>query len=422
MTTIASTRQSSEPLSSSQLIQRSARKLLHALLSRLEHGQLVFREQGVATIFGTDTKLSATIDIHDPAAYQKVLIGGSIGAGESYIDRLWDTDNLTALIRIIVLNMGLLDEIENKMGWLIRPARRLKHLLNSNSRRGSRKNILAHYDLGNDLYREFLDPNMMYSSAIYPSAESTLEQAAEYKLDYICRKLHLSPQDHVIEIGSGWGGFAIHAASRYGCQVTATTISDAQYTEAKRRIGEAGLDDKITLLKRDYRDLQGRYDKLVSIEMVEAVGYQYLPLFFQKCGSLLKSGGMMLLQAITIQDQKYSSYLHDVDFIQKHVFPGGCLLSNSHMLKLISEKSDMVVRSIEDFGFDYARTLKDWRARFVSAFPKLEKKGYDERFRRLWEFYLSYCEGGFQERSISVVQLISSRPDNRESNGQVCTG
>jgi cyclopropane-fatty-acyl-phospholipid synthase len=285
--------------------------------------------------------------------------------------------------------------------------------LNRNSRHGSRKNILAHYDLGNDLYKEFLDPTMMYSSAIYPSASSSLEEAAEYKLDHICKRLNLGPQDSVIEIGSGWGGFALHAASRYGCHVTTTTISDAQYAEAKRRIELAGLTDRITLLKKDYRDLEGTYDKLVSIEMIEAVGYHYLPTFFKKCGTLLKSGGTMLLQAITIRDQQFKSYVNDVDFIQKHIFPGGCLTSNSHMLKLIAEKSDMVVRNIEDFGLDYARTLSDWKERFLSAFPKLEKQGYDERFRRLWEFYLSYCEGGFRERSISVVQLVSTRPHNQ---------
>jgi cyclopropane-fatty-acyl-phospholipid synthase len=422
MNTIATTRQDSAQLSSSHIRERSARTLLFALLAKLEHGQLNIRDRGNVTIFGSDSQLSATVDILDPAAYAKILMGGSIGAGESYIDGLWNSDDLTSLIRIAVLNMSLLDEIEDKMGWLLRPVRRVKHFLNRNTRSGSRKNILAHYDLGNDLYRAFLDPSLMYSSAIYPTAESSLDEAAEYKLDYICRKLNLTARDHVIEIGSGWGGFAIHAASRYGCKVSTTTISEAQYAEATRRVREAGLEDRITLLKRDYRDLEGSYDKLVSIEMIEAVGYRYLPLFFQKCGSLLKSGGMMLLQAITIQDQKFTSYLGDVDFIQKHIFPGGCLTSNSHMLQLISEKSDMVVRSIEDFGFDYARTLKDWRLKFVSAFPKLEKKGYDERFKRLWEFYLSYCEGGFMERSISVVQLISTRPGNRETVGKICTG
>jgi cyclopropane-fatty-acyl-phospholipid synthase len=285
----------------------------------------------------------------------------------------------------------------------------------NNSRKGSKENILAHYDLGNELYKSFLDPTMMYSSAIYPEPSSSLEEASLYKLDHICRKLKLNERDRVIEIGSGWGGFAIHAATHYGCHVTTTTISEAQYQEAQERIAEAGLSKQITLLKQDYRDLEGQYDKLVSIEMIEAVGYKYLPVFFEKCGSLLKSGGMMLLQAITIQDQKYSRYIKDVDFIQKHIFPGGCLTSNSHMLSMITEKTDMVVRSLEDFGFDYAKTLKEWRHRFLASFSRLESKGYDQRFKKLWEFYLSYCEGGFKERSISVVQLVSAKPHNRVS-------
>lgn len=415
MTTLTSTGSTSPALHHPGFLHRFAKPLLLKMITGLRYGSITIKEDDQTITYGTDSSLHAAITIHDPAAYTRILIGGSIGAGESYIDGLWEADNLTSLVRIIVLNMEMLDDIEAKMAWFLRPLRRIQHVLKNNSRKGSKENILAHYDLGNELYKSFLDPTMMYSSAIYPEPSSSLEEASLYKLDHICRKLKLNEQDRVIEIGSGWGGFALHAATHYGCNVTTTTISEAQYQEAQKRIAEAGLSKQITLLKQDYRDLEGQYDKLVSIEMIEAVGYKYLPVFFEKCGSLLKSGGMMLLQAITIQDQKYSSYVKDVDFIQKHIFPGGCLTSNSHMLSMITEKTDMVVRSIEDFGFDYAKTLKEWRHRFLASFSKLESKGYDQRFKKLWEFYLSYCEGGFQERSISVVQLVSAKPHNRVS-------
>ena len=341
-------------------------------------------------------------------------MGGSIGGGEAYVDQLWKVDDLTALVRIMVLNMSLLDRMERGLAWLLRPLDLLRHALNSNSKTRSKRNILAHYDLGNDMYEAFLDPTMMYSSAIYPRAESSLEEASAFKLATICKKIDLQPTDHVIEIGTGWGGFAIYAARNYGCHVTTTTISEAQYEEAHRRVVQAGLSDKITLLRSDYRDLSGVYDKLVSIEMIEAVGHRFLPAFFKKCGELLKPDGKMLLQAITITDQKYKQYAGTVDFIQRYIFPGGCLPSNTRMLQLISEKTDMVVRQIDDFGFDYARTLKDWRNRFNDSFGSLRNKGYDETFKRLWEYYLCYCEGGFLERSISVVHVVATRPGNRQ--------
>ncbi|MFO7811909.1 MAG: cyclopropane-fatty-acyl-phospholipid synthase family protein [Pelovirga sp.] len=391
-------------------IQSWSRSLLHRLLQHLHYGRITLIEGDQQFTFGQDADFHARIHVNDPAFYPKVVFGGSIGAGESYVDGDWDADCLTTLMRIVARNSQLLDRLEERWAWLARPWQRAKHLLRSNNRSGSKKNILAHYDLGNSMYESFLDPTMMYSAAIYPSAKSSLEDAAVYKLDHICRRLDLRPEDRVIEIGSGWGGFAIHAASHYGCHVTTTTISDAQYQEAGRRIAAAGLEDRITLLKQDYRDLEGTYDKLVSIEMIEAVGHRYLPRFFAQCMRLLKPDGMMLLQAITIQDQLYHRYLTSVDFIQEHIFPGGCLLSNHHLLKLLSEKTDMVVRSIEDFGLDYARTLKEWLVRFLDNYSKIEQKGYDERFKRLWSFYFCYCEAGFRERSISVVQLTATRP------------
>jgi cyclopropane-fatty-acyl-phospholipid synthase len=390
-----------------------SRSLLFNLLANLRYGQITFHDQDGARTLGQRPQLQATITVHDPAFYPRVLFGGSIGAGEAYVDGLWETDSLATLVRIMVRNMDLLDRMEQGLAWLLWPYQRLRHLRRDNHRQGAKKNILAHYDLGNDLYGAFLDPTMMYSAAIYPRENSSLEEAARFKLDYICRRLQLTPQDRVIEIGGGWGGFAIHAAANYGCHVTTTTISDAQFREAQRRIEEAGLGHRITLLQKDYRDLNGRYDKLVSIEMIEAVGHRYLPEFFRKCGALLRPEGLLLIQAITIADQKYSQYVRNVDFIQRHIFPGGCVPSITRMLSLITAKTDLVVRSIEDFGFDYTRTLRDWRSRFLGAYDALKTRGYDERFKRLWEFYLAYCEGGFRERALSVVQLMASRPLNR---------
>lgn len=396
-------------------VDRLARKAVLRILGSIRHGRLILEEDDCHRYsFGDNhSPLQARLRIHAPQAYRRILFGGSIGAGEAYIEQLWDADDLTALIRLMAANMSVVDAMEKGLALLQRPWQRLGHLLRRNSRSGAKKNILSHYDLGNEMYAAFLDPTMMYSSAIFPHPEASLEEASLHKLEVICRKLDLQPTDHVLEIGSGWGGFAIHAAGRYGCRVTTTTISDAQFRAAKRRIESAGLGDRITLLQTDYRDLQGRYDKLVSIEMIEAVGHAYLPEFFAKCGALLHENGRMLLQAITIRDQQYRSYVDNVDFIQKHIFPGGCLPSNSRMADLLAEKTDMVIRHIEDFGLDYARTINEWKRRFNAAFTELKVRGYDERFRRLWNFYFSYCEGGFLERSISVVQLVADRPKAR---------
>lgn len=389
-------------------------RILFNMLKKLDHGQLIIQEGEKIQTFGNDRSLRAHVTINDSRAYRKIVFGGSIGAGEAYIDKLWDVDNLTNLVRIMILNMPLLDRMENGLAWLNRPFDLMAHLLNSNSKKGAKRNILAHYDLGNDIYRAFLDPTMMYSSAIYTDTNSNLVDAQRHKLEVICKKLDLKPTDKVVEIGSGWGGFAIHAARNYGCHVTTTTISDAQFKEASKRISALGLQDKITLIQKDYRELTGKFDKLVSIEMIEAVGHKYLPDFFKQCERLLKPDGKMLIQTITIADQKYEQYSRSVDFIQRYIFPGGCVPSNSRMLQVIAEKTDMVVRQIDDFGFDYARTLKDWRKRFSSSYESLMKKGYDETFKRLWEFYLCYCEGGFLERSISVVHVVATRPGNRE--------
>lgn len=401
--------------SAPSLLDRFAKALVLRLLSGLRFGRLLLVDGDRRLSFGNEEHPCASITVRDPAFYRQVLLGGSIGGGEAYVARHWEVDDLTSLVRIMVKNMSILDRMEQGLAFLLRPFRLAGHLLRRNSRQGARRNILAHYDLGNEMYRTFLDPSMMYSAAIYPDPTSTLEEAARFKLDLICKKLGLAAGDRVIEIGSGWGGFAMHAARHYGCHVTTTTISEAQYREAARRIAEAGLTDRITLLRKDYRDLTGSYDKLVSIEMIEAVGDRYLPTFFKKCGELLKRDGAMLLQAITIRDQKYQQYRHSVDFIQRHIFPGGHIPSVSRMAGLLASQTDMVITHLEDFAEDYARTLADWRRRFARAQARLEELGYDDRFRRLWEFYFCYCEGGFLERSIGVMHLVAARPDHRQA-------
>ncbi|HKL01651.1 MAG TPA: cyclopropane-fatty-acyl-phospholipid synthase family protein [Desulfotignum sp.] len=390
-----------------------ARRMVLNLMNHLSYGRLIIRENDRTLAFGPGNGPEAVIQVHDTAFFTRVITDGSIGAAESYVEGHWDTDDLTAVIRIIVGNQPVLDRMDNRLAKLVKPLLRLAHLRRQNSKKGARQNILAHYDLGNDMYQAFLDPAMMYSAAIFPHDTSSLEAAAVHKLDVICQQLHLGPEDRVVEIGAGWGGFAIHAASRYGCHVTTTTISDAQYDEARHRISALGLQDRITLLKTDYRELTGQFDKLVSIEMIEAVGHRYLPAFMKTCESLLKPDGIMLIQAITIKDQLYHSYLKSVDFIQRHIFPGGCLPATHHLLRVLTDHTGMVVRKLTDFGFDYAKTLSHWRKRFDASRNALESLGYDRRFRRLWKFYLCYCEGGFLERSISVIHLVATMPGNR---------
>ena len=356
--------------------------------------------------------LDVTLMIHDSAVYRQLLFGGSIALADSYINGEWDTDDLTGLIRLAARNLAVLNKLENRFAGISKTLEKANHKLRSNDQSGSKSNILAHYDLGNDMYQRFLDETMMYSSAVYKNPDATLAEAQQHKLALICQRLQLTAEDHVIEIGTGWGGFAIYAAKHYGCHITTTTISDAQYEEAQRRVEAAGLSDKITLLKQDYRELTGQYDKLVSIEMIEAVGHEYLPTFFAKCNRLLKPTGLMVLQAITFNDQNYQNYIESVDFIQTHIFPGGCLLSNQELNTQFTEQTDMVVKQLHDYGFDYAHTLRDWRAAFMAQREEIKVLGYDEAFIRLWEFYFCYCEGGFLERTIGVVQVTAVKPDN----------
>jgi cyclopropane-fatty-acyl-phospholipid synthase len=395
-------------------LNKKAKQTICALLEKLQHANLTLNDcEGKRQFGDNQARVRADLTVLDQDFYSQVLKGGSIAAGETYIDGLWMSSDLTKLIQVFAANQAQLDALEMKMAWLTKLKNTLFHSGNKNNQSGSKKNILAHYDLSNDLYEAFLDPSMLYSSAIYPSQEATLEQAQEYKLKVICEKLALNENDHLLEIGTGWGALAIYAAKHYGCKVTTTTISDNQWALANKRIKEAGLTDKITLLKEDYRNLTGEYSKLVSIEMIEAVGHEYLANFFTKCSSLIKDDGLMLLQAITIADQRYDHYRTNVDFIQRYIFPGGCLPSINVMASMLTKHTDMVIDNIQDIGIDYARTLNDWHHAFINNWHHIEKLGFDERFKRLWQFYLCYCEGAFLERVISTHHLVCRKPLHR---------
>ncbi|GGY16362.1 cyclopropane-fatty-acyl-phospholipid synthase [Rhodanobacter panaciterrae] len=414
MNDIAKTADYESPRTSS--FDRFLRQQLLGQLSQLRHGRLLLTDDGEQLEFGdAAADLQIHMEILDPAFYRAVATNGSVGAGEAYMDGLWRCDNLIGLVQLLVRNRDMLDGMENGLARLGGMAMRGWHALRRNTRDGSRRNIAAHYDLGNDFFSLFLSPDLMYSSAIWTDPSDTLEIASTRKLERICRKLDLKPTDRVVEIGTGWGGFALYAAQHYGCNVTTTTISREQHALASERITAAGLSDRVTLLLKDYRDLEGQYDKLVSIEMVEAIGAPYLDVYFEKLGSLLKPDGLALLQAITIEDHRYAQALSSVDFIKRHVFPGSFIPSINALLASKTRSSDLALTQLEDFGHSYALTLKAWRERFMAQLPQVRAQGFDERFMRMWEFYLAYCEGGFRERSIGVAHLLLAKPGNRRA-------
>ncbi|KAA2286174.1 SAM-dependent methyltransferase [Arenimonas fontis] len=391
-----------------------ARLLDH--LRYLRHGCLELSDALGTSMLGDRQDASPPIQVcvHDPGFYRAVASQGSVGAGEAYMDGLWQCDDLVGLVRLLLRNRALLDDMEGGLARLGGLVLRGWHALRRNTMAGSRRNIAAHYDLGNDFFSLFLSPDMMYSSALWAGADDTLEVASRRKLDVVCRRLALKPGDRVLEIGTGWGGFAIHAARHYGCQVTSTTISREQHALAAQRVREAGLQDRVTLLLQDYRELAGRYDKLVSIEMIEAVGADYLDTYFHKLGELLAPDGLALLQAITIEDHRYQQALRTVDFIKRHVFPGSFIPSIEAMLAAKTRASDLQLVQLQDFGLSYARTLNAWRKRFLANASRVRELGYEERFLRMWEFYLAYCEGGFLERSIGVAHLLLAKPGHRD--------
>ena len=410
-------------MKSSSLVSKSSLSTTHNLtsallrrgvmrqLGQLKNGHLVVIENGERLMFGDSTAgLVGEVQIHDASLWGMMASSGSIGAGEAFIHGYWTSPDLTKVIRVLLSNMDVLDAMEGGLARLGRPLIRGLHWINRNTRKGSQKNIAAHYDLGNEMFEQFLDPTMMYSAAQFLSPDDTLEQAQLNKLARICQKLDLKPEDHLLEIGTGWGSMALFAAQHYGCKVTTTTLSKEQFDYTKTRVEALGLQDQVTLLLEDYRDLTGQYDKLVSIEMIEAVGHHFLPSYFKQCSRLLKPHGLMLLQAITIREQRYEQAKSSVDFIQRYIFPGGALPSVQKMLEIVGKDTDMNLMHMEDFGLHYAKTLRMWHENFRRAHSRLTELGYDEYFLRLWEFYLCYCEGGFLERSIGTAQLLLAKP------------
>jgi cyclopropane-fatty-acyl-phospholipid synthase len=397
-------------------LDRFLRERLCARLDELRGGQLRLRDGHADRLLGEaaagSASLHASLRVHDPAFYRAVAANGSVGAGESYMDGHWDCDDLVAMVRLLARNRELLDALERGPARLGGLAMRCLHGLRRNTRDGSRRNIAAHYDLGNEFFELFLDDGMMYSSAMFASDADTLEQASRRKLRRTCEKLELRPDEHLLEIGTGWGGMAIFAAREYGCRVTTTTISERQHALASERVRAARLQDRVTVLRRDYRDLDGSYDKLVSIEMVEAVGHQFLDGFFAKCASLLAPGGLALVQAITIEDHRYAAALRSVDFIKRHVFPGSFIPCASVLVDAAARAGRLRLLNLEDFGDSYALTLRHWRQRFLARREQARAMGLDERFLRYWEFYLAYCEGGFLEHATSDVQLLLAAPGN----------
>jgi cyclopropane-fatty-acyl-phospholipid synthase len=393
-------------------LDKRCRNLVLGVFSKFTYGQLEVVEGNEHSYFPvscSDVAIKAKIHIHDVSVYRDFVKGGSIGAAEAFIEGKWSSPNLTNVIRLLAKAQQQTDSIESNKSWLNKFKNTITHWQNRNTQSGSKRNILAHYDLGNELYTRFLDPEMMYSSAIYPTETASLDEAQQFKLDTICQRLSLTKEDHLLEIGTGWGGLAIHAATHYGCKVTTTTISDAQFDYAKSRIDKLGLTEKITLLKKDYRELSGSYDKVVSIEMIEAVGYDFLPSFFKQCNDRLKEGGKLLIQSITIADQRFTHYKNNVDFIQRYIFPGGFLPSIKVLAEHLTEHSELVIESLDDIGLDYAKTLSHWRDNFLASWSTISTLGYDETFKRLWLYYLAYCEGAFLERSTSTVHLVARK-------------
>ncbi len=394
-------------------LSRWSRAMVLRALQRIAHGELTLRDELGTSVCGQRDEFcdaAAVLDIHDLRFYSDIVLGGSLSAAEAYIAGFWRASDLTAAVRIMARNQEAMAAMEGGVAVLLAPLRWCAHWLRRNTRAGSRRNIVAHYDLGNDFFALFLDAEMMYSSAYYPTEQSTLEEAARAKLDRICRALRLHADDHVLEIGTGWGGFALHAAQHYGCRVTTTTISSAQHTHACARVAAAGLTGRVAVLKQDYRDLSGCFSKVVSIEMIEAVGHEYLPQYFATISRLLDPRGLALIQAIWIDDRRYDGARRHVDFIKRYIFPGSCIPSVHAMLSAAKRASDMRLVYLEDITAHYARTIREWRRRFWLHADELRARGYSEEFLRMWDYYFCYCEGGFLERVIGDAQLLFAKP------------
>ncbi len=398
------------------------RKAFVAKLGKLENARLHLTDPLGSYIFGDESELGlvANLNVTDVDFYRRVALGGSIGAAESYIDGQWQANDLTKVIQIMVRNRDLLDSMEGGLATVVNKLLAMWYLGKRNSKEGSRKNIAAHYDLGNDLFKLFLDQHGMYSSATFYHPEVTLEEASTAKLERICQKLDLCKTDHLLEIGTGWGGFAAYAAKKYGCKITTTTISREQYHAAQQRMKEDNVADRVTVVMQDYRELKGNFDKLVSIEMIEAVGHQYLDIYLKQCANLLKKDGLALIQAITIEDWRYYQALQSVDFIKRYIFPGSFIPCISVLLKSAARSKDLRLINLEDQGDSYALTMSHWYQRFMSQLEQVRQLGYNEEFIRMWEFYMAYCEGGFKEKSISSIQLLLAKPGNRRRQWLPC--
>jgi cyclopropane-fatty-acyl-phospholipid synthase len=392
------------------LLQSLARSLVIRRLSRLRHGSLRLIEGKQHSVRGPAGGPQHTILVHDPRFYPAILFGGSVGAGEAYGEGWWTTDDLPGLVQLLLRDREVLDGMETGWARLAQPLRRLAHALRANTRRGSRENIRAHYDLGNDFFREFLDGSLTYSCALFERTGGSLQEAQEAKYARMAALVDLRAEDHVLEIGTGWGGFAVFAATRYGCRVTTTTISRAQHEVAVARVRAAGLDDRVTVLLEDYRDLRGRYDKLVSIEMIEAIGHAQYPTFFARCAELLTPAGRAAIQAIVIADARYESARREVDFIKRHIFPGSCIPSRG-ILRRAAGRTDLREERMDEIGAHYVETLRQWRTRLAARRAEVRRFGFDDRTLRLWDFYFGYCEGGFRDGAIGTVQLVLAKPE-----------
>ena len=390
---------------------------LQKKFKNLKMGHISINDGDETFSFGdssSDEKVS--VDIHSQEFYVMTGSGGALGIAEAYVAGYWSSDDVVKLFQIILRNRDILLSLEKGFAKLVKPINKMIHRGRQNTLKGSKENILAHYDLSNDFYKLWLDPSMTYSCAFFNNDSVTLEEASIEKLDRICRKLDLSEDDSVLEIGTGWGSFSIHAAKNYGCKVTTTTISDAQFDYTRSRIKDEGLESKITLINKDYRDLDGKYDKIVSIEMIEAVGYEYIPDYFSKLSSLLKNNGLVALQGITYNDQNFEVYKNSVDFIKKYIFPGSCLISVAQIIDVIKKDTDLAMVDMEDITKHYAVTLNRWRKNFMDVIPKVKEMGYSQAFINMWEFYFLYCEAGFSERNIGDVQMIFAKSGSRNIN------
>ena len=395
------------------ILHRLARALVFNQLKKIKIGQITIVEGSQKFSFGKKDKLNVTVTVHDPRFYGALAFGGSIGVSEAFMQKFWSASDLTKLIRIMAINQNTMDQLEGLFNIFLKPILKCLHYLNQNSVKGSEINISKHYDLGNDFFSLFLDSTMMYSSAVFKNPHDSLYQGSIHKLETICQGLELTSQDHIIEIGSGWGGFAIYAAQHYGCKVTTTTISKEQYKYVRQKIKDLKLSHKINVLFSDYRHLKGQYDKLVSIEMLEAVGYQYYDTYFKVCANLLKPQGLAVIQTITITDQRYEKAKRSVDFIQRYIFPGSCIPSITALQNSMTQSSDLKIYSIHDIGTHYARTLALWRKEFFKNLIDIKGLGFDDTFIRMWHFYFSYCEGGFEEKVISDIHLKLVKPGYR---------